>query len=56
MLPAVSSSAFLQSIIPAPVRERSSATSLALIGAVIVSDLLIVETPPAEGAGGVKEI
>ena len=36
-LPFVSSSAFLQSIMPAPVRERSSATSLALIVAVIGS-------------------
>src|SRR3954465_11493996 len=38
--PLVSSSAFLQSIIPAPVRTRSAATSFAVIFAMVLHSLL----------------
>jgi hypothetical protein len=52
MSPFASSSAFLQSIMPAPVRWRSSEIIFGVTFAMVLV-CLIVETPPASAAGGV---
>src|SRR5688572_24126755 len=52
MSPAVSSSAFLHSIIPAPVRRRSSCTSFAVNVTVVSLCLPGTSTPPASHTGG----
>src|ERR1051325_9270242 len=54
--PPVSSSAFLQSIMPAPVRARSSATNFAGISFTVAISSLLAKTPPSrrgarEGGG-----
>src|SRR3546814_16740048 len=53
MWPPVSFNAFLQSIMPAPVRSRSSFTDAAVISA--ISLILSIGSPPAGGRGWGRE-